>query len=109
MTNKEFYNAVINAEISDEVTEKATLLLQRIEDSNSAKVRKKAEADAPLIQAVTEILTGKAEPTLASEIATTLQVHTSKAAALAKKVEGVQIVEVKVNGRKVNGYLLPTE
>ncbi len=109
MTNKEFYNAVINAEISDEVTEKATILLQRVEDSNSAKTRKKAEENAPLIQAVTELLTGKAEPTLASEIGAHLGVTTSKATAVAKKVEGVQIVEVKVNGRKVNGYLLPTE
>lgn len=107
MTNKEFYNAVISAEINEEVTAKAQALLQKMTETNSARTKKKAEENAPLVEAAKAYLAGKVEPVLASEIAAELGVNTSKATVLAKAIEGIQIVEVKLKGRKVNGYLLP--
>lgn len=106
MTNREFYENIIKANVSDEITAKAEALLQRAAESNSARAKKKAEANAPLIEAIRNFLAEREEAVLGSEIAKALDITTSKAVACAKKVDGIKIVELKVGGRKVNGYLL---
>ena len=103
MTNKEFYNAVINQNITDEVIEKAKTLLEKTELSNSSKNRKRAEENAPLIEKLKEYLIGK-DALTASEIAKDLEMTTSKVVALARNIENIEYGETKVNGRKVKTY-----
>ena len=74
MTQREFYNAVINS------TENAELAQFAVD-----------------VKAIAEVLTS--EPMRASEIAETLGISTQKASALVKKVDGVSVIDVKVKGK----------
>jgi ABC-type oligopeptide transport system substrate-binding subunit len=108
MTNRDFYNAVINANINEEMTSFATEAIAKLDARNAKRASKpsaKQRENEPIIKAISEILTD--EPMLASKIAELCGISVNKASALAKKVEGVQSVDVKVKGKGTQkGYFL---
>ena len=114
MTNREFFNAVIKANINPEVTEMATSLLTKLDEKNAK--RKNTETKE---QKENKVLMGKildtlsaGTPTSASVLGGTLGVSTQKASALCVLLEKegkVVVTEIKAKGKgKVKGYLLPS-
>ena len=100
MTNREFLNAVISAEINDEVIAHAKESLEKLDIRNAKRSERPSKtqiANEPIIKAIAELLTN--EPMLASEIAEKCEISTQKASALVKKVEGVSVCDVKVKGK----------
>ena len=108
MTQREFYNAVINSTDNAELAQFAVEALEKLDARNakrSSKPSKTQIANKPIIKAIAEVLTS--EPMRASEIAETLGISVQKASSLVKKVEGVQSVDVKVKGKGTQkGYFL---
>lgn len=108
MTNREFFNAVIANEITDEVIAHATESLTKLDVRNAKRAERQTKtqiANEPIIKAIADLLTS--EPMRASEIAEACGISTQKASALVKKVEGVQSVDVKVKGKGTQkGYFL---
>ena len=100
MTNREFFENVITMVENEEMQEKAKSLIEALDRRNNQRKEKPSKteiANAPIIKEISEILTH--EPMLASAIAEKVGISTQKASALAKKVEGVQVVDVKVKGK----------
>ena len=108
MTQRDFYTAVVNANLSEEMTVFATEAIAKLDARNAKRAEKPSKtqiANEPIIKAITEVLTS--EPMLASKIAELCEISTQKASALVKKVEGVQSVDVKVKGKGTQkGYFL---
>lgn len=108
MTQREFYNAVITSAISDELTAFATEAIAKLDARNakrSSTPSKVQIANEPIVKAIRKILTD--EPMLASKIAELCGISVNKASALAKKVEGVKVTDVKVKGKGTQkGYFL---
>ena len=108
MTNREFYTAVINGTITEEMVVKAKEEIEKLDVRNAKRSERPSKtqiANEPIIKAIKDILTD--EPMLASKIAELCHISTQKASALVKKVEGVQSVDVKVKGKGTQkGYFL---
>ena len=108
MTNREFYTAVINANINEEMTSFATDAIAKLDVRNAKRAERPSKtqiANEPIIKAIADILTD--EPMLASKIAELCEISPQKASALVKKVEGVKSVDVKVKGKGTQkGYFL---
>ena len=108
MTNRDFYTAVINANINEEMTSFATEAIAKLDERNAKRASKESKtqiANKPIVEAISRVLTD--EPMLASKIAELCEISTQKASALVKKVEGVQSVDVKVKGKGTQkGYFL---
>lgn len=112
MTNREFLNAVVSANISDEMTAKANALiavLDKKNESRKGKPSKTAIANEPIKQAMVNYLKGKGTVT-ASAVAEGMEISTQKASALLRQLAESGLVatsEVKVQGKgKVKGYTL---
>ena len=113
MTNREFLTAVSTGAITDEVVAHATEAIAKLDAANEKrknKPSKTAEANAPIVEAITGVLT--AEPMTASDIATAVGVSTQKASALLRQLvaSGVAVQsEVKAPKRGVvKAYALAT-
>ena len=108
MTQRDFYNAVINANINEEMSSFASEAIAKLDERNAKRASKPSKtqiANEPIIKAISEVLTS--EPMLASKIAELCEISTQKASALVKKVDGVQSVDVKVKGKGTQkGYFL---
>ena len=108
MTNREMLTAIVNGEITEDVIAKAKAEIEKLDARNANRKNKPSKTqieNAPIIAKIAEILTE--EPMRASEIAEALGISTSKASALAKKVEGVIVTDVKVKGKGMQkGYSL---
>lgn len=112
MTNREFYNAVINASVNDELTAFATAAIEKLDASNARKAEKLAEKRAeeqPLYDALVAVLTS--DPQTASDLAAQVEGITSvqKASSMLRKlVEAGQAtsIDLKVKGRKAKGYAI---
>jgi len=101
MTNREFYNAVINANVNDEITEYATAALAKMDATNEKRRNtpsKKAVENQPLVdQILAEILTH--EPKTASDVAADLGVSVQKASSLLRAIVAdgkATVTDVKV-------------
>ena len=100
MTQREFYNAVIAETQNADLAKFAVEALEKLDARNAKRSEKPSKtqiANEPIIKSISEMLT--TEPMLASDIASALDITTQKASALVKKVEGVQVVDVKVKGK----------
>lgn len=100
MTQREFYNAVIAETTNSDLANFAVSALEKLDARNAKRAErpsKKAEANAPILKAISELLTS--EPMLASEVASTLEISTQKASALLRQIEGVSVTDVKVKGK----------
>jgi predicted transcriptional regulator len=107
MTNKTFFETIINANLSEEVTAKAeAMLAQLTKERESAKSRvnsKRAEANRPIVESILAFL-GDGQAKLTSEIAKACEVSTSKASSLLVSLENQNLVmssDVKVKGQGV--------
>ena len=108
MTNREMLTAIVNGELNDEVIEKAKSEIAKLDARNASRKNKPSKTqveNAPIIEKIAELLTDT--PMRASEIGEALGISTAKASALAKKVDGVTVTDVKVKGKGTQkGYSL---
>lgn len=108
MTNRDFYNAIINSEVSADLKAHAQSELDKLDARNAKRASqpsKTAVANAPLIEAVKAHLANATEPLCSAEIAEALDMTSNKVAALLKSIE-VEVSEKKFNKRKVKAYAL---
>ena len=114
MTNREFFNAVIKANINPEVTEMATSLLTKLDEKNAKRKNTETKEQKENKVLMEKILVNLSAgiPTSASVLGGVLGVSTQKASALCVLLEKegkVVVTEIKVKGKgKVKGYLLPS-
>ena len=111
MTTREFLNAVIEANLSEDATEKATALLAQIDKRNEKRAgtpSKTAVANEPIKASIVNLLND--QPKTAAEIGTVLEISTQKASSLLRQLAesgAVVATEVKVPKKgKVKGYTL---
>lgn len=117
MTNKQFFETIITANMSEELTAHAQKMLDQLtKERESAKSRtnsKRAEANQPVVAAIKAFL-ADGLPHLTSEIATGCDISTSKASSLLVRMEVAKEVtqaDVKIKGvgtRKA-WTLIPTD
>lgn len=107
MTYREFYNAVINGEITEEMVEFAKGAVEKLDARNAKRAErpsKKAVENEPIKAKIAEILTDT--PQTASEIASKVEISVQKASALLRQME-VSVCDVKVKGKGTQkGYSL---
>lgn len=120
MTNREFYQEIINANINDELTEFATASIEKLDHTNSlrkaatAKKAKEREAErAPIRNAIMAIMTTepKTATTLIAESGVEIKPQ-AMPSLLKGLVEDGTVVksDVKVTGKgKQRGYSLAIE
>ena len=100
MTNREFFTAIVNSDLNDEMKAFATESIAKLDARNAKRANtlsKTQKDNLPLIEKIASLLTS--EPKLASTLATEMGISTQKARALVKKVEGVSVCDVKVKGK----------
>lgn len=113
MTKREFYVAIKEANVNDEIKAFAEAAIIKLDETNEKRrnaVSKKAEANIPLLeQIVNDILTN--EPQTASDVAPVLDISVQKASYLLRTLaeEGkVDVQDVKIPKKgKQKGYTLP--
>lgn len=116
MTNREFYNAVMNAEtVSDEIRDHAAALLEKMDAKNASRSSKPTKAqkeNEELLPIVREVLATADHPITASDLfeAKPELKSVQKCSSLLRMLEKsgeVTSVEVKVKGKgKAKGYSL---
>ena len=101
MTNREFYNAIINGSMTDEVKAHATEALSKLDERNQKRSSKPTKAqleNEPVKTAIVDYLTihGGA---VAADIAAEVDITTQKASALCRQLVesgALMVEEVKV-------------
>lgn len=106
MTNKEFLTNVASNNITEDTIAYAAEALRKANESADARAAAKNAEDAPMIEAVVEILTNNARVYTAAELGAMLGLHTSKVTNLCKKIPGIRVSDVQVDRRVVKGYSL---
>ena len=113
MTNREFLTAVSTNVITEDVIAHAAAQLAKMDEANEKrknKPSKTAEANAPILENITGILT--AEPQTATDIAGLVGISTQEASALLRQLVASGVVvqsEVKAPKRGVvKAYALAT-
>ena len=105
MTQREFFNAVINGTVTEEMVTFATESIAKLDARNAKRVEKNVDKHAEERVAIANVLTET--PMLASEIATATGFSTQKVSGLVKSIEGVKVTKVKVKGKgEQNAYAL---
>ena len=108
MTNREFYTAIVNGTINDEVIAHASNAIAKLDERNAKRASKPSKtslANEPIKAKILEVLTH--EPKVASEVAELVGISTQKASALLRQIEGLEVSEVKVPKKgKMKGYAL---
>ena len=111
MTNREFFEAIINGTINDEIKAHAEEAIEKMDARNAkraSKPSKTAIANAPLIEKIKEVLTN--EPQTASVIGEKIGETVYKASGLLREMakhEEVLVTDVKVPKKgKQKGYYL---
>lgn len=105
MTNRQALNAIITAEVSEELTEWATKELAKMDKENARRASKPTKAqieNGPILKAMEEILVGADEGLLASQLGEQLGITTQKASALARQLVANEVAvatEVSVKGK----------
>lgn len=115
MTKREFYTAIKNGKIDEQVKLFATEELEKMDAVNEKRrntLSKKAKENESLLQQITnEILTE--EPKTATDVAAVLNVSVQKASGLLRRLveDGKAAkVDVKIKGKGTQkGYTLPVE
>ena len=111
MTNREFLNSIINANINDDITAYAQGEIAKLDAKNDKRrntLTKEQKANAEMQGSILEIL--RDGSAVASEIASKLGVSTQKASALLQllvKDGSVSVADLKVKGKgSVKSYTL---
>lgn len=103
MTNREFFTAIVNGTLTEDVIAKAHEEIEKLDARNAkraSKPSKKSLENAPIKDSIAEFLADGSH--LASEIASGLDLSVSKVSALCRQMvgDGVLTVEdVKVKGK----------
>lgn len=115
MTNREFFTAVISANINAEITDFATDAIRKLDERNSKRKSTQTAAqkanDAFKVE-IADFLTGRDDFTLCSEIAEHFGVSTQKVTgvlSLMVKDGTVIAADIKVKGGKRKGYKVKAE
>ena len=114
MTNREFYNAVVNGEITEDVVLYAQAALEKMDAANEKRRNtpsKTAVENQPLVDRILNEILG-AEPMTASDVAAALGVTTQKASSLLTHMPAGAVVkgEQKVPKKgTVKVYSLPQD
>ena len=110
MTNREFYEAIANGTINEEVMTKAAELIEKMDAANKARREKVTEKQAENLKLVEEVVAMLgAEPLTATDIAAALEVNPQKASALARMAVAAGRAasqDVKGPKGKCKGYTL---
>lgn len=113
MTNREFLNTIINANISDEVTAQAQDLLAKLDARNAKRAAtpsKTAVANEPIKAKIVELLSDATELMTAPQVGEAVGVSTQKASALLRQMVEVGTLtseEVRISKKgKMKGYAL---
>lgn len=104
MTQREFFNAVINGTVNAEMVEFAQNEITKLNTRNAKKSEKTANAHAEEKAQIFAVLTDKVQ--LASEIAEKVGMTTAKVSGLLGRMDGITVTDVKVKGGKRKGYTL---
>ena len=102
MTNREFYNAIINGTMNEEIkafAEQAIAKMDARNEKRSSKPSKKSIENEPIKADIIKFITEKGEKCIASTIAEALEISTQKASALCRQLvsdEKLIVEEVKV-------------
>ncbi len=113
MTNREFYVAVINGELNDEIVAKAHEEIAKLDKRNASrkgKSSKRTLENVAVKNAIVEYLKGVEDRKSATEIGENVGISMNKASSLCVQLrkEGVVDAEVIKNakGNKVKGYAI---
>lgn len=108
MTKREFLEAVITANLTEEVVAYANAEVVKMDERNAKRKNspsKRSIENEPIKVKIREVLTH--EPQSASEIAEKVEISTQKASALLRQIDGLEVTEIKVKGKgKVKGYAI---
>lgn len=108
MTNREFYTAIVNGEMNDELKAFAVDAIAKLDARNAKRssTPSKAQIANEAVKAhILEVLTS--EPQTASEIAQKCEISTQKASGLLSRMSDIKVCMVKVKGKRgVRGYSL---
>ena len=103
MTKREFFVAITNAEVAQELKDFATEQIVALDGKNVARnskaKAKKAEENAPLVKALSEIL-ADGQVHWSSDICTALGTNSSKVAVLVKALGNLKVDKAKKEGAK---------
>ena len=112
MTQRNFYENVIAANLSDEMTEFAQSMIDKLDKKNETRRTTKSKSQIANDGIKTEILNSMKADTVytAGIVATDFEISTQKASALLKQLAETGILEVldkyKTDKGKVKGYKL---
>ena len=101
MTNREFYNAIIEGAMTEEIKAHAVAEIEKLDKRNASRSSKPTKAqleNEPIKEKILELLDGK-EATTASMIAEGLEISVQKASALCRQM--VEAGKLKVEEIKV--------
>lgn len=109
MTQREFYTAITESEVSEELIAYATAQIEKLDAKNasrSSKPSKKSIENEPIKTAILDLMTDEYQP--AATIAAALDITTSKASALLRQLHtdgkiGVEDIKIPKKG-KCKGY-----
>ena len=109
MTNREFYNAILNADVAQDIKDFARGEIDKLDARNDKRKNTQTKAQKENEGVMTSILDHLAKGSdVASGIATALGISTQKASALCTQLanEGkIEKTEIKVKGKgAVKGY-----
>ena len=100
MTNREFYIAIANGTMNDEIKAFAEEAIRKMVERNvkrSAKPSKTSIENAPIKESIMEFISNRNEFCIAGAIAEALEISTSKASALCRQlVADGKLVEKEV-------------
>ena len=103
MTNREFYTAIVNGTLTEDVIAKAHEEIEKLDTRNAkraSKPSKKSLENEPIKASIREFLESGSH--LASEIASGLNLSVSKVSALCRQMVGdglLTVEDVKVKGK----------
>lgn len=111
MTNREFFENIINGTINEEIIAHAREAIEKLDARNARRANtpsKTAIANAPIIEAIKAIL--MTEPQTAGVVAEKVDISVQKASALLRQIVAngdAEVTEVKVPKKgKQKGYYL---
>lgn len=115
MTKREFYEAIVKAEVNEEIKEFAKEAIAKLDAANEKRrnaTSKKAAENAPLNERILNEILGH-EPKTAADVAAVLEVTVQKASSLLvglAKAEKIKSEDVKIPKKgKQKGYSLIAE
>lgn len=114
MTNREFYNTIINTNDDLDLVEKAKELLRVIDTKNGKRAEtekaKREKENAPILESIRSLAETKKDVLVASEIAEQCGISISKASAMCRQLVNsgyFSVEDYKVKGKgTVKGYRL---